>query len=229
MSETAELIPAELSARHETLMSQYIKGVAFACISLYRIREEKTYKAIGLESFSEFLRREGISAQTGRLMSNSGPVFELLVEAGEQHLVKHVDIMRPIYKMLVLDGPRKQEPELQRRIVEKQATILRIASKVAERRGKPVTERLVSEVAEKNYGWLPASKRQAEMKRERERAEPPQQRKARELRESMEDAFVVIGSSGLTGFELRQILGKSEDMLGFDDALQVLNDWRDAD
>ena len=96
---TGELLDRDLVDRHNDLLRQLVYGVATMCIALHTIRKEKTFTTQGCRSFTEFLKLQGISVASGRLYASAGPIFLELKKTDDDLLIKHVDMLKPIYKM----------------------------------------------------------------------------------------------------------------------------------
>lgn len=205
---TGDLIEAELAERHDHLMTQFYRGFAGMCHALHDIREEKTYRAKGFESWTAFLDSQHISAGNGRLMANAWPVLDRLERAGLSDHVKHVDMLRPIHKI----------PN-----AAKQVAIIKTALNTAEKQLVPFTPKLIREVAEKQFGWIPESKYS---KGERRRRGPPEDPREK-MRDNLERAFRVIANCGISGYDLAQIFDLDE-LDGFRDALQMMKDAEEA-
>jgi hypothetical protein len=207
---SGELIDAHLAARHDELMHAFVAGTAGMCIALYRIRDEQTYKAKGFSSYGDFLKRQGISAANGRLFANAGPVFIELQRTGDEMLIKHVDMLKPIYKM----------PN-----AEKQAKIIRLAKRRADHEMQPLTADLIADVAERNFGWKKPAEYAGTKKQRRNRSQEDYER---ELKDDLDRAFRVIALCPLSGYEIAQRIGRPAEFPGFAMALQIMEDMRDA-
>lgn len=207
---TGELVDQELAARHEALVRDFVYGVARMCIALHRIREEKTYKAKGFGSYGEFLKRQGISLANGRLFANAGPVFVELKKTNDEILIKHVDMLKPIYKI----------PN-----AAKQATIIRAAKDESHRQLVPLTADLISDVAERRFGWKKPKTYREESKRKRLSAPGADEV---QMRDDLQRAFRVIALTPLSGYEVVQRLGSTDSFDDFAAAFQLMEDMRDA-
>jgi len=224
---SAQLIPAEKVERHDELMRQFAVGLLGMCVALWRIREEKTYEAVGLDSFAAFLRKHSITESSGRLYANSGAIFLELQKSGHAQRVVQIDLLKPVALLL---NTKKQPVDTQRRVIERQAHIIRTAITEADRGQEPLTQKVVSRVAQR-FGIKPVSEYRAE-KRARAAREAMAQRDEAEIRARMKQdvelALTTIVAYRRTGYELVQEIGPAEKWLGFCDALQILVDARDA-
>ena len=160
MSTAPDLIPSDVVGRHQELCAQLVAGVVAMCSALWRIRGEQTYTAQGCKSFGEFLSRSGISASTGRMYANLGPVMLELQRRGKADLIKHAELLKPIH-LMIGKAARERDEAAATKIAVKQAQLVMLAAAVAERGLRPLTADEIEDVAEKNYGWLPARKRKA--------------------------------------------------------------------
>lgn len=216
-----------LGARHDQLLGVLAKGVRDVCVALWYIRQERTYVARGFETFGAFLRSLHYSAATGRLWANSGPLIEELRKTGEDELISHPDVVRPIALLL---SPQKQNKEVQLRVIKRQAEIVRRAAAVARRGMEPFTEQVVERVAKANYGILPREEYRKE-RRAREGREPEQLdsiEHARRRRERIELAFATLADYDE---ELRRSpsdMAEIRSFVGYEVALYFLIDSRDA-
>ena len=225
---SGDLIDGALVSRHEALMREFADGVRSMCVAMWHIREEETYRSCGFESFTAFLRSLGMGAATGRLHANAGPIIEELKKSGHDEFVGHVDVLRPV----ALLTNSKQTPEVRKRVVLRQAQIVRQAILEARRGQEPFGEKVVSRVAER-YGIRPRKEYQAERRRKREAERAKNEMvdgasaRAR-MREDLELAFATIVSYRRSGWELVQEIGAAQQWVGFEDALQIMLDARDA-
>lgn len=223
LGQTGELIPADVTARHAELMREFVASVAGASIAMWHIREEKTYRADGFESFSAFLRSVGMTDRTGKLYANAGPLFLELKSSGHDVLIGHVDMLRPVVFLL---NPKKQDVEKQRRIVARMAQIIRTAAAVAKRGQEPLTEKVIARVAERNFGIRSRAKYLEERRQKKAAAEAHlsgEELRAR-MRHDIELALSTVVGFQRTGYELVQELGNPYEWVGFRDALEILKD-----
>jgi hypothetical protein len=153
-----EVVTASVVSRHAELTAQLSSGVISMCAALWDIRREKTYRAQGCDSFGEFLRRAGISETTGRLYANAGPALLELQRSGHGDLIKHAELLKPIHLMIAKAVRENSDADAQR-VAQTQANIVRLAAQVAKQGQEPLTARVIERVAEKNFRWLPGSKR----------------------------------------------------------------------
>jgi hypothetical protein len=234
-----QLIERSAVERHAELVAHLAAGAASMCMALWQIRAGETYVADGFKSFAAFLRSIGMSERNGRLYANSGPVFEELRKTGHDRLVGHVDVLRPVAFLL---NPKKQDEAMQRRIIERQAHIVRTAAAVAKRGQEPFGEAVVSRVAESNFGIRPRVKYLADRKakREAEKGAPA----AADLRSGMRvrldaawsevvsvlnEHALFLGYARTNGYGLVQELGHPRDWSpAFVQALQIMKDAEDA-
>lgn len=235
---SAELIPASVVERHAQLMREFAAGVSGACVALWSIRQEKTYES-AFKSFAAFLRSIGMSERTGRLYANAGPLLLELRKTGHDALIGHVDMLRPIALLL---NPKTQDPNRQRAIIEKQAYIIRTAAAVAKRGQEPLNERVISRVAEANFGIRPRAKYLANKKAKRDAAKgaPPAEDMRKGMRIRLDAAWseivsvmseheLFLGYARCNGFGLVQELGHPRDWSpAFAAALQLMKDAEEA-
>lgn len=218
MAAELELDPG---ARHDQLMAVLAKGVRDVCVALWYIREEKTYASRGFKSFGEFLRSLHYSAATGRLWANAGPLVEQLRLTGDDHLISHPDVVRPIALLL---APSRQTPEVQARVIKRQAEIVRRAAALAKKGMEPLTEEVVARVARLNYGVLSRDEYRA---RNREAKEKTEEERRADMRKHIQLAINVIRDYRRTGFELEREIGFSR-LDGFDELHTMMNDALDS-
>lgn len=183
------------------------RGFASMCVALHRIREGKTYKSAGHGSYGAFLKDYGISNANGRLFANIGPTMVLLYESGEAALIKHPDMLKPIYKL----------PSANR-----QAQIVRVAKRQADQLMIPLTADVIADVAEKQFGW----KRESvyRQKKQPEEMTPGPER----LKSELESAFRVIAGCGYAGYDITTAIGDPSRLDSFTEALRVMHDMEDA-
>lgn len=177
---TGDLVEGGIEARHRELLQQYADGVCAMCVSLWFIREEKTYRAEDCKTFGAFLDERGLSRTTGRLYANVGAVLLELKKTGDDRLIAHPDMLKSIAGILVTQGAKKQDEATQRRIIGKLAQTVRIASAIARRQPAPLTADIINDVAEKNYGIKAPTKYQKER---RERLMPSREKFVRKFNE----------------------------------------------
>jgi len=192
VSTAPELIPSDVVGRHQELCAQLVAGVGAMCSALWRIRSEQTYTAQGCKSFGEFLSRSGMSASSGRMYANLGPVMLELQRRGKADLVKNAEMLKPIH-LMISKAAREHDEAAATKIAMKQAQLVVLAAAVAERGLRPLTADEIEDVAEKNYGWLPARKRKA--KRD---ANPPEQRFEHPFRTDARE-LIAIAQGKLAG------------------------------
>jgi hypothetical protein len=216
-----------LGARHDQLVGMLAQGVRDVCVALWSIRQENTYTARGFKSFGDFLRSLHYSAATGRLWANIGPLIQELRKTGEEHLISHPDVVRPIALLL---SPQRQDEAKQRRIIVRQAEIVRRAAAVARRGMEPFTEQVVERVAKLHYGIKPREEYRAEKRAQRseEPAALDTIEMARRRRQRLELAFATIldyeAELRRSGDELAEL----RNITGFEGVLLLFIDARDA-
>ena len=106
---TGELIDAKLIAKHTKYKVAYEKGLANACMALYKIRTEETFVVDGHNTFTEFLQDWVIGRTQGYALAAAGPVFRLLEKADMADAVTSLDQLKPISKM----APERQVAVIQ--------------------------------------------------------------------------------------------------------------------
>jgi len=223
---SAQLIGREVAERHETLMRDFAAGVAGACIALWHIREERTYETQGFASFTEFLKSIHFSTANGRLYANSGPVIEDLRTTGDEHLITHVDVLRPIALLL---STKKQSPEKQKQIIKRLAHIVRTAAAVAKKGQEPLTEEVVQRVARKNFGIKSRDEYRAERRAKAAKQAPDDEARRKKMRQDVELAFsVLIGYEDELRRGASMRLDDLRPLVGFERALFLLIDARDT-
>lgn len=142
-----ELITAKLIAKHERYKKAYEKGLANACMALYRIRVEKTYAADGHNDFIEFLNDWALAKSRGYAMAAAGPVFRLLENSAQNGIITSLDQLRPITKMTP----------------DRQVLVIQQAESIATEKRKDgtpkITAKLIEEVAAEHFSWFPKAKK----------------------------------------------------------------------
>lgn len=217
-----------LRARHIELMGVLSDGIRSTCVSLWFIREERTYTAAGFKSFGDFVKSLHYSLHTGRLWANIGPLILELRKTGDEELISHPDIARPIAMLL---SPTKQTQEVQQRVIRRQAEIVRRAAAAARKGMEPFTEQVVERVARLNYGIKSREEYRADKRAQREaeeRKHPDEIQLAKRRRERLELAFSTIcdyeEELRRSAEELAGVRGIGE----FERVLYLLLDARDA-
>ncbi len=138
-----DLIDKKLIAKHTRYKLAYEKGLANACMALFKIRAEKTYIVDGYNSFPDFLEEWAVGRAQGYALAAAGPVFRLLEKSGDSGLVTSIDQLRPISKMA---------PDRQLAVVQLAAT----KTDKKRRDGLPmITKELIEAVAAEHFSWFP--------------------------------------------------------------------------
>lgn len=227
MSAEAELLdPVPLAARHSELMREFAAGVAGACIALWKIREERTYIAQGFKSYTDFVKSIHLSAFNGRLYANSGPVILELRTTGDDVLVTHVDLLRPIALLL---SPQKQDEAKQRSVIARIAQIVRVAAQVAKRGMEPLTEDVVQRVAKSNFGILPREEWRAQQRKKKASPAIADEKRRKELVKAVGAAISALAywSEDIRSGKLID-LEQLRSAPGFEDAMYLLKDAREV-
>lgn len=207
---TAEVVSLEdeqKQRRLEELEHQVVHGLCETAMAIAEIHREELYEAAGYESFVAYcddrLQRKRSMAYS---ILSAGQVFPLL-DSAIADKIRSESLFRPLSGM---------KPE-------NQAKVLTRAVAVADKQGLRLTAGIVEDVAEKNFGWLPKSKRA----QQRKQAQDPDAESAKR-REALYLGLEAIVGIGLGGYDAVQEFGDPYEWPNFTQARQFLNDAADA-
>jgi hypothetical protein len=134
--------------RLEELEHAIVGRLCELAVAVAEIHRDSLYEVAGYESFVAYCddRLQRKRSMAYQLLA-AGQVFPLLDSAIAEN-IRSESVFRPIAKM---------RPE-------SQAKVLTLAVNVAKKQGLRLTAGIVEDVAEKNFNWLPESKRKQQRK-----------------------------------------------------------------